>query len=140
MTQPSHRFDIDEVTPPSAPDGPVDEEILAELFIVMDDGPLDGLVTICDLFLTGVPARLSDIEAALREGRLDDAAKAAHSLRGTGGAFGARRLGDVAARLDRACREMDHASTQGLLEDLHLEFLVFRKILEARLAHLSPRS
>ncbi len=92
------------------------------------------------MFLTGVPARLADIESALADGRMDDAAKAAHSLKGTGGAFGARRLGDVAARLERACREMDHASTPGLMEDLHLEFLVFRTILEARLAHLSPPS
>ncbi len=137
MAQRSYGFDIDERTLP-APEGPVDEEILAELFMVMDDGSLDGLVTICDLFLSGVPARLSEIDAALQEGRLDDAAKAAHSLKGTGGAFGARRLGDVAARLERACREMDHPSTPGLLEELRVEFLVFRDILEARLAHLPP--
>jgi len=133
-------FGIDECTPSSAPDGPVDEEILAELFMVMDGGSLDGLASICDLFLTGVPARLSEIDAALLEGRLDDAAKAAHSLKGTGGAFGARRLGDVASRLERACLDMDHTSTPGLLEDLRLEFLVFRDILEARLAHLPPPS
>ena len=120
----------------SAEEGPVDEEMLAELFIVMEEGSLDGLTAICDLFLTGVPARLSEIEAALQEARLDDAAKAAHSLKGTGGAFGARALGALAGRLERACREMDGASTPALLEDLHREFLVFRNILQERLAYL----
>ena len=139
MTQPSYRFDMEERKPSSA-DGPVDEEILAELFMVMEDGSLDGLLTICDLFITGVPARLSEIEAALQEGRLDDAGNAAHSLKGTGGAFGARRLSDVAARLERACRESDRGSTPELLVDLHLEFLVFRNILEERIARLSSPS
>ena len=118
-------------------EGPVDEEILAELFVVMDDGPPEDLITICDLFLTGVPARLSDIGAALGEGRMEDAAKAAHSLKGTAGAFGARRLGEVAGRLERACQHTDAVSAAGLLEELHAEFVVFRDILQARLAALA---
>ena len=121
----------------TASDGPVDEEILAELFMVMDDGAPEGLTTICDLFLTGVPARLADIEAALADGRMDDAAKAAHSLKGTGGAFGARRVGEVAGRLEQVCRATDRASASGLLEELREEFLVFRIILATRLAGLS---
>ena len=121
----------------TASDGPVDEEILAELFMVMDDGAPEGLARVCDLFLTGVPARLADIEAALTDGRMDEAAKAAHSLKGTGGAFGARRLGAMAGRLEQVCLATDGASATGLLEELRVEFLVFRSILAARLAALS---
>jgi len=102
--------------------------------MVMDDGSLDGLITICDLFLTGVPERLSDIGTALTEGRIEDAAIASHSLKGTGGAFGARRLGEVAGRLELSCREKDVHSASRLLERAKAEFVVFRNILEVRLA------
>ena len=121
----------------SASDGPVDEEILTELFMVMDDGAPEDLIRVCDLFLTGVPARLSDIGTAQAEGRIEDAGKAAHSLKGTAGAFGARRVGEVAGRLEQVCRTADGASAAGLLEELRAEFLVFRSILAARLAALS---
>lgn len=121
----------------AATDGPVDEEILAELFMVMDDGVPEGLTGVCDLFLTGVPARLADIEAALADERIDDAGKAAHSLKGTAGAFGARRVGEVAGRLEQVCRATDRTSATGLLEELREEFLVFRNILATRLAALS---
>lgn len=125
------------VTPP---DGPVDEEILDELFMVMDDGEPEGLARVCDLFLTGVPARLAEIEAALADGRIDDAAKASHSLKGTGGAFGARRVGELAGRIEQVCRATDGAAAAELLEELWAEFLVFRDILAARLARLSATS
>lgn len=129
--------DDDVVMPP---DGPVDEEILDELFMVMDDGAPEGLARVCDLFLTGVPARLGEIEEALAGGRTDDAAKAAHSLKGTGGAFGARRVGELAGRIEQVCRTTDGAAATELLEQLRAEFLVFRDILAARLAALSATS
>lgn len=122
------------------PDGPVDEEILGELFMVMDDGAPEGLARVCDLFLTGVPARLGEIETALAEGRMDDAAKAAHSLKGTGGAFGARRVGELAGRIEQVCRTTDGSSAARLLDELRAEFLVFRGLLVARLAALSSTS
>jgi HPt (histidine-containing phosphotransfer) domain-containing protein len=121
----------------TASDGPVDEEILTELFMVMDDSGPEDLIRVCDLFLTGVPARLSDIGAALAEGRMDDAAKAAHSLKGTAGAFGARRLGQVAGRLEQECLKSDGLSAAGLSDVLQAEYLIFKNILEMRLAALS---
>jgi len=120
--------------------GPVDEEILGELFMVLDDGAPDAVSGICELFISGVPDRLGDIDAALDEGRLEDAARAAHSLKGTGGAFGARRVGEVAGRLEQVCLAGDGLSAAALAKELHVEFLVFREILETRIAGLSARS
>jgi len=137
MGQYDHGLAADDDRTATQADGPVDEEILAELFMVMEDGPPDGLTEICDLFLAGVPDRISDIRAALVGDRIEDAAKASHSLKGTAGAFGARRLGEVAGRLEQACRVVDGTSRDELVEELQAEFLTFRSILEARLAAMS---
>ncbi|MDQ6726675.1 MAG: Hpt domain-containing protein [Actinomycetota bacterium] len=120
--------------------GPVDEAILDELFMVLDDGAPEELLGICNLFISGVPARLGDIDAALDEGRLVDAARAAHSLKGTGGAFGARRVGEVAGRLEQVCHASDGLSAAALAKELHVEFFIFREILATRIAELSARS
>ena len=126
--------------PPSGvagPDDRVDEEILDELFAVMGDGGSEGLVKACDLFLTGVPTRFSDIRAALDDGRFDDVAQGAHSLRGSAGAFGARRLSVLTLDLERLSREGDAAGAGRLLDDMQTEFRIFRAVLVARLGSLS---
>ena len=66
----------------------IDEEILDELFVIMGDGGSEGLVNAFDLFLSATPTRF---EADLAQGRFADAAQGVHSLRGSAGAFGARR-------------------------------------------------
>ena len=124
-------------TPSSAPDDRVDEEILDELFLVMGNGGSDGLVKACDLFLAGVPTRFSGMRAALDEGRFDDAAQGAHSLRGSAGAFGARRLSGLTLNLERLCREGDAGGAGALLDEMETEFRIFRAILVARLGSLS---
>ena len=111
----------------SAPD--VDEEILSELFVLLDDGTPDGLITACDMFLVGVPTALADVRRALSESRVADAGKMAHTLRGTAGAFGATRLGRLAASLEDVCGRTDGASADALVDGMEAEFLAFRTIL-----------
>jgi HPt (histidine-containing phosphotransfer) domain-containing protein len=120
-----------------AADDRFDEEILDELFEVMGDSGSVGLVKACELFLAGVPTRFAEIEAALAEGRLEDAAQGAHSMRGSAGAFGARRLSVLTLTLERLCREGDRAGAAGLLGEMQTEFRIFRAILVARLGRLS---
>jgi len=112
----------------------VDEEILSELFDMLDDGTSDGLVRACDMFLVGVPSSLTEIEAALAEQRFDHAGRVAHTLRGTAGAFGAVRLGRLAGRLEDRCRQADGESPEAIAAAMQAEFLVFRDILASRLA------
>ncbi|HEX2046968.1 MAG TPA: Hpt domain-containing protein [Acidimicrobiales bacterium] len=115
----------------------VDEGILDELFLVMGDGGSEGLVKACDLFLSGVPTRFADIRSALAEGRFEDAAHGAHSMRGSAGAFGARRLSMLTLTLERLCRDADSTGANGLLREMETEFRIFRAILVARLGQLS---
>lgn len=117
-------------------DDRVDEEILSELFMVFDEGIADGLVEVCDTFRTSVPARLAEIDAALVESRFGDASRAAHSLRGSTGTFGARRLSALATCLEDACGKGDRIAGLSLLDDMRSEFRIFSDILEARMAQL----
>lgn len=119
----------------------VDEEQLAEVLMVLDDESPDGLLRACELFRAGVPERFDDIDAALAEDRFDDAARSSHSLRGSAGAFGARRLSIMGERLEELTRQADGAAAVRIAGQMRTEFLAFRDILDARLAALvSDRS
>ncbi len=117
-------------------DDRIDEEILDELFLIMGDGDASGLLTACELFLNGMPDRFADIETALAEGRFEDAAQSAHSLRGSAGAFGARRLSVLTIPLEEHCREGNGPAAAALVEEMHGEFRIFRAVLAARLGQL----
>jgi HPt (histidine-containing phosphotransfer) domain-containing protein len=111
----------------------VDEEMLADVLMLMEDEAADGILKACDLFRASVPERLDDIDAALAEGRFVDAGRASHSLRGSAGAFGARRLSALGLRLEELCRDSDAGAAKETLAEMRAEFLVFRDILDARL-------
>ena len=115
----------------------VDEEILGEVLMLMEDEAADGMMKACDLFRSGVPERFVEIDAALGEGRFEDAARASHSLRGSSGAFGARRLSLLGHRLEQFCRESDGPSANIVLEEMRAEYLIFQAILDGRLAELA---
>ena len=115
----------------------VDEEILGEVLMLLQDEASEGLMRACDLFRSGVPARLGEVDAALADNRFGDAARASHSLRGSAGAFGARRLRSLGERLEQFCRESDGPSALRVAEEMRAEFVIFRAILDDRLAKLS---
>lgn len=117
--------------------GRVDDEILGELFELMAEGGGDGLVTAYEMFLSGVPARLSEIDTAVGEGRFDDAARGAHTLRGSAGSFGARRLSALTVSVEQHCREHDAGGAARVVGEMRDEFGVFRTILADRLSRLS---
>lgn len=117
----------------------VDEEMFDEIFSVLGGESLEGLLRACELFRKSVPARLAEIDTALAERRYETVVTAAHSLRGTAGAFGARRLSDLASRLEHLSHEGDRDEAGPLVEDMRGEFLLFRNILDARLDELTSR-
>lgn len=117
----------------------VDDELLAEVLTLLDDEGPEGLLKACALFRASVPDRLRDVGAALDEGRFEDAARAAHSLRGSTGAFGARRLSSLGERMEELCHDSDGPAAIALLEEMRAEFDVFRAILDARLAEVVSR-
>ncbi|HUQ64232.1 MAG TPA: response regulator [Acidimicrobiales bacterium] len=132
---PSQQQDPPNGTEETAHDGDsIDEEILGELFSVMGDESSDDLTRIFDLFQSGVPTRLADAECALAEGRLEDAGRVAHNLRGAAGTFGARHLSGLCDQLEQVCSRDDAPAARSLLVEMHAEFLLFRSIVSSRVA------
>jgi HPt (histidine-containing phosphotransfer) domain-containing protein len=79
---------------------------------VLDPAAIDGLRSIAegdggaffrelvDIFLTDTPKRLADLEQALAAGDLVTAGRAAHSVKGAAGNFGAAALARAALRAE----------------------------------------
>jgi hypothetical protein len=118
---------------PAPEDDRVDEAILGEVFEIMRHDGGSGLVTAYDMFLTGVPARFAEIDAALDDGRFDDAARGAHTLRGSAGSFGARRLSALTHTVESRCRERDGAGAALVVDEMRAEFRIFRAIVAQRM-------
>ena len=69
-------------------------------------------------FRKTLDARAADAERALAEQRWDDAARAAHSLKGVSGNFGAARLTGISDVLETRLGEGDHAGAADLAGQL----------------------
>lgn len=119
------------------PDDRIDPEIFGEVLMLLEDEAPDGLMKVSDLFRSGMADHFVDIDAALADGRFDEGARASHSLRGSAGTFGARRLSSLGTRLEQLCHESDGPTAVLLVEEMRVEFLAFLAILDTRLAALS---
>jgi two-component system, sensor histidine kinase and response regulator len=128
--QPVDRGVVDELA-----GGRVDEAKLAELLgMAPADGPAEP-PRVLQLFLDETSNRLHRIREAVQAGDLIDAGRAAHSLQGASGLFGARRLGSLGAEMETACERQDGPAAVALLPALDSEFEAFRAILLSRLSH-----
>ena len=115
-------------------DDRVDEELLAELDLGAG-GPSGGGAALVGLFVDETARRIDGLRRAVDEGDLHEAARLAHSLRGSSGAFGARRVSALGAELETACTggHADRAALLALVATLEVEFDAFRAILSSRL-------
>jgi two-component system sensor histidine kinase/response regulator len=116
-------------------DGRVDEGKLAEVLNMAPAGKPAAPPQVLQLFLDETANRLNRIRDALASGDVDAAARAAHSLQGASGLFGARRLGSLGAQVETACARADVHAAETLLPELHSEFEAFRSFLVSRLPH-----
>jgi CheY-like chemotaxis protein len=113
----------------------VDEAQLVQLLgMAPTNGPA-GLPPVLQLFLDETSNRLHRIRDSIRSGDLVDARRAAHSLQGASGLFGARRLGSLGAEVETACERQDGPAAVALLPALDSEFEAFRSILVSHLSN-----
>lgn len=81
-------------------------------------GDLGLLREIAVLFLIECPRIMADIRAALETGNAAALERAAHSLKGSVGNFGARQAFDAALRLEAIGRSRDLSLAAAAFEDL----------------------
>jgi signal transduction histidine kinase/HPt (histidine-containing phosphotransfer) domain-containing protein len=116
----------------AAPDGLVlDEAILSEL---RDIPPTDGvsmLQELVDLFLEGAPERITQISKSVAEPAM--MAFHAHALKSMGLNLGARRVVDLAQRLEDIGRSGEMDSAASVLDELQVAYSQTRnRLLEIR--------
>ena len=113
------------------PDQVLDPESIAALNSV---APGDGgafLRELVDIFLTDTPRRLAEISRSLESGDFATLSRAAHSIKGSAGNFGAHGLVERAWNLERAARAGDRTASPQLATLLVTEFERVRIAMEA---------
>jgi two-component system, sensor histidine kinase and response regulator len=85
--------------------------------------PRPALVAkVIGLFLSEAPTMLSDLERALAEGDRSTLARAAHSLRSTGGSVGAMGLSELAGGIEHQARQGDLDAVRASLAALKRQY------------------
>lgn len=86
--------------------------------------------TSLDIFFAEMQERISSLKTLSIKGELPAVLREAHSLRGTAGAFGLRRLGEDAAELERNAAKLDEPAYRGLIECIEAAFARGREALQ----------
>jgi HPt (histidine-containing phosphotransfer) domain-containing protein/anti-anti-sigma regulatory factor len=86
--------------------------------------------TSLDIFFAEMQDRISSLKTLSIKDELPAVLREAHSLRGTAGAFGLRRLGEDAAELERNAAKMDEHAYRGLIERIEAAFARGRAALQ----------
>jgi HPt (histidine-containing phosphotransfer) domain-containing protein len=103
--------------------GPVlDPAVLNTLRKLTSPGEPDVLKEVLRLFLDEVPPRIVRLRNAWAAGNIEEVHRAAHSLKGSAGNIGARRLHAVCGQLDDKARSRDLAALAPLVDALGAEF------------------
>lgn len=104
-------------------DQPVlDQAVISSLRGLTPPGEPDVLGEVLRLFLDEVPPRMVRLRNAWQAGNIEEMHRAAHSLKGSAGNIGARRLYDVCNRLDAIGKAGDLAGAAPLVEALGEEY------------------
>jgi len=93
----------------------------------------EALREISDSFLEGLDAEVAAIEDALSAGGMPLKA-AAHSLKGSAGNLGARRLAGLSSAIEKAAMDGRAADYQALVPDLRSVASVTRQAIDAYMA------
>jgi PAS domain S-box-containing protein len=109
----------------------VDREILANVRDLQEDGEPDLLTELIELYLEDSPVRIDAAKSAFTSGDAQAMALAAHTLKGSSGNLGAKRMAALAALLEQHGRAGSIENAAPILEQLEREFAAVQKTLEA---------
>jgi len=100
----------------------LDQAVTSALRTLTPPGEPDVLAEVLNLFLAEVPPRMTRLRNAWAAGNIEEVQRAAHSLKGSAGNIGARRLYVVCSQLDERARLGDVAGATPLIGALGVEF------------------
>lgn len=100
----------------------LDEAVIETLRQLTPPGEPDVLAEVLQMFLQEFPPRLERLRIAWASGNIEDMYRSAHSLKGSAGNIGARRLFSVCAQLDGMSRSGDLSNSAPLVAALGAEY------------------
>jgi len=121
-----------------APETALDGAAWEQLRAAGGDDSAAFLVTLVRGFLAEVPVRLGALGDAIARGDAGGVARAAHSLKGSTGTLGARRMAALCLAIEQEAKAARLEGAAGLLEGIGREFAAVREALLARLAETLP--
>ena len=108
----------------------LDMAVVDELLSLSDDGDPELLLDLIRLFLEDGPSKLAAVAQGLRAHDFEMMERAAHSLKGSSGNLGARRLQNTCELMQMATRNHDFAVTRELVPQMVSEYEEVRQALE----------
>ncbi len=85
-------------------------------------GDPEFLVEVVEAFLDDTPSRIEALVSSLASGDAEAFARAAHSLKGSSGNFGAARMQTLSADLERLCRAGQLETLRPLVAQVTVEY------------------
>ena len=119
-----------EAAPPAPPENVLDAAVLAGLRELREPDQPDPLAEVADLFLQDSPPRLSKIKQHCADQDALMLERVAHSLKGSAGNLGARRLASLCADLEKLAKTGNLASAVALAEQICAEYQRVQVALE----------
>ena len=100
----------------------LDPAVLDTLRKLTPPGEPDVLTEVLKLFLDEVPLRVERLRNAWAAGNIEEVRRAAHSLKGSAGNIGARRLHAICSKLDDIGKSHELDGVAALVDELAAEF------------------
>jgi len=123
--------------PPPTPTLPVPVNV--QRLNDITDGDLDFERELIESFLADTEQHVTELESAVREKDGEALKLHAHGIKGSSANAGARRLEEIAVRLEEICVEKESEKGRVLLEDLRSEFERVREYLMNHIQSHQPK-
>jgi HPt (histidine-containing phosphotransfer) domain-containing protein len=108
----------------------LDPEAIENLRAINPDDGGEFLRELIDIFLADTPKHLADLEAAIAVGQAENLTRAAHSIKGSSGNFGATGLATLARDMESLGKAADFSGAGQAMPALRAEFLRLHPALE----------
>jgi two-component system, sensor histidine kinase and response regulator len=109
---------------------PLDQSVLAGLRELQEEGEPDILKEMVELFLTDVPPHLAALRGAVEAGDAHSVEQIAHTLKGSCGNMGAKRIEALCTELEEIGRSGDLRAAPAWISRLEEEFRRVRVVFE----------